>query len=889
MKLKSRNTQFPFASEAGKQAYLKFLNDGPLARIFSNDSMRLAPAKGSKKYRNSIQNYPNLYEQTYFAHALNVSTTAGILFETVCSLDSNNAPTEREIRMVLAAGALHDFNKLPQSNKKTLERGLIDYRDEAISIISEYIDESDFDSVLHLALDTESTTSKDSSSYALSLSPRKASKAALSLQLADQLVGSNINPASPETYLEVLRKFQDKHSDFKESFVVNVQTFAFVPQPLLARKARNVFINWIRNNGTLLHESEGYVTWIGPKPSEDDFKKMDTDLGTDIKPSSKEAFDKAGYKHNSFGTAWVKFIEPTPDIVDQWIEYFGGHLVFWQGNWGIQHFNQLSKDFPGIFMFDKPSTQNPNGRVRLELPEEKDESAGQEYQMRYITAKLIIAHCVMQNLQKENKGNQQRLLSIDNGPYNINELDGVMGVTVSGILNARSEHNKVKESYNNALQNISQLLKKSSPITTKPVEGYLGYLLGTNTEMPKSGQTGDACVYCGKCSQITIRSENVFGIKPTAWAPRKKGIQRENQGNICDLCVVENQLRNSAANESQAIMGKDDFLSVHVHAADLVCDVYWAGLKPLLQSERADSKMQTLVLYPKAARNNATSKGQIVPIRSHYSLPIPKPAGSKTTSETLVYLYRLRDSLSFIYQTGFKLHVSTIALIPAQQKAQFKWDNSPAWMNALGLDEIHVDELLPTYNENCRIPSALETVDALIKAGYAVSGSQGHRVLISQLIRNPLSLYQAAGDKIRAERIDSDYISILEDRYMNKNETNSIEKIALAYIRFNAKGEWSNNTWTWATRQYLELRDRYQSQPDWISLLKGDLIASAQRKNKGAKAEDIEEYVEALETYLAQYIDGNSPIGTDQRVLINAIAYKCKQNYRKVFPKEVST
>ena len=887
MKLKTRKT--PFSSEVGEQAYLKFLNDGPLARIFSNDRMRLAPAKGLKKYRENTQDYPNLYDQTYFAHALNVSTTAAIIFETVCSKSPDNSLTEQDMRMVLAAGALHDFNKLPQSNNITLERGLIDCRDEAIRIISEYIDEPDFDSVLHLALDTESTTSKDSSSYTLSISPRKASTAALSLQLADQLVGSNINPASPETYLEVLRRFQGKHSDFKESFVVRVQIFALVPQPLLARKARNVFINWIRDNGTLLHESEGYVTWMGPTPSDNDLEEMDAKLLTNIQPSSKEAFDKAGYSHNKFGTAWTQFIEPTPDAVNQWIEHFGGHLVFWEqknDTWGIDHFNYLSEDFPGIFVYDKPSTQNPNGRVRLELPN-PDEYAGQEHQNRYCTAKLIIAHCVLQKILNKSKGTQKGLPSGNYAPYKTDKLHGTMGVTVSGILNARAERDRIQESYKNVLDKISHILQETSSNRQNPVQGYLRTALGLNKQIPMSGQTGDACIYCGKSSQISIKSENVFGIKPTAWAPRKKGIQRENQGIICDLCVVENQLRNSAANESKAIMGKDDFLSVHVHAADLVCDVFWAGLKPLLQSERADAQKQTLVLFPKAVRNES-SKGQVVPIRSHYSLPIPKPAASMTTGETLAYLFRLRDALAFIYQTGFKLHVSPLALIPVQQKAQFKWDNSPAWMNALGLDEIHVDELLPTYDGDCKIPSAPETLDALIKAGNMLGGSQGHRVFISQLIRNPLSLYEAAGDRIKSERDGSDYINILEGRYMNKDETNSIEKVAFAYIRFNARGEWSNNTWTWATRQYLELRDRYHDEPEWMSLLKGDLIASAQRKNKGAKVQNIEEFVESMETYLAQYLGGNSPIGSDQRVLINAIAYKCKQNYRKVFPKEVS-
>jgi hypothetical protein len=883
MKLKARKT--PFASEVGEKSFLAFLDDGPLARIFEEEKLRLAPAKGSRRFRDDSENYPNLYEQTYFAHALNVSTTAGILFEAAARSATGDAPTDREIRIVLAAGVIHDFDKLPLSGGRPLARGLEEARNEAESLIAGFIDKADIETVLHLALDTESTTSREASSYEITINPRRATLAALCLQLADQLAGSDTDPENPEAYVAKIKRFREKHSGFHELPDIHVQLFALVPQPVLAREARNAFIDWIREHGTLLHESERYVTWIGSVPSLQDTQRIDASLWNRIKPKEEDAFEKAGCSHNSFGTTWTQFVDPTPQVVDRWIEYFRGRLVFWQGDWGVRNFEALSREFPGVFVFDKPSTDRPEGRVRLTVPE-SDEAAGVDYQRRRATAKLITAHCVMQVLLDTSA---RGLPEGDHGPFETDALEGVMGTTVPGILWAYAERENPEEAYGRVVERIAQRLREISPPRTNPVAGFMDTLLGKGP-LPAAGPTGAGCVYCGKASSTTVEKAVMFGIKPTAWAPRKKGVQQEShRGFICDLCVVENQLRETAARISQARAGKDGFLTAHIHAADLVCDVYWDGLTPLLKSESADREERVLRLFPKSSRHEKAG-GQVVPLRGHYSVPIPKPAASGNVGETLAYLYRLRDCLVFIRNTGFKLHVSPLALVPMQQRAQFRWENPPAWMEAAGLAEIHVDDLLPDLAEDgIHRPSALEVVEALIQAGKEVGRTQGHRVLISRILQNPLSLYEAAGRRVFSQTDGPHFVEILEEKYMDKDEKKSLEKIALAYIHFNARGEWSNNTWTWATRQYLDLRDGYRGEPEWKALVTGDLFSYAQRQNRGATAEQVENFVDAMEEYLVRFRGGQPPIGSDRRVLINAIAYQCRKLYRTVFPKEVPT
>jgi len=888
MKLKVRRT--PFKTDEAERAYRAHIHDGPLARIFASEELRLAPAKGARKYREDAQSYPNLYDQTYFAHALNVSTTAGLLFEM--ATEEHTVPgglaTEREMRVVLAAGALHDFNKLPPAGGRSLARSLDECRDEAKKLVEGFVEPHDFETVVHLALDTEDTTSKESSSYELTLSARRATLAAWCLQLADRLVGSGANPDNPEKYLETVRKFKAKHDFLPE---IHVQPFVLVPQSLLAREARNAFIEWIRAHGTLLHESERYVTWVGPEPDEEDLKTLSSNLWDRVKPEPAAAFDKAGYSHNSFGTTWTRFYDPSPEVVDKWIEHFGGKLVFWQGDWGIKNFDSLNREFPGVFAYDPPTNSRPRGRVRVEVPE-KDEAAGPEYHQRRAVAKLVVAHCVLQTLLDAGERGPP---AGDTGPFDAKEPpEGVMGSTVAGILWARTERGNAEAAYNALLTRIGERLRETAQPTENPLAGFFFRLLGKGVT-PPAGATGEGCSYCASTEDaVPIEKANVFGINPTAWAPRKKGVQREShKGYICALCVVENQLRDMAARQFGAATFDNGFLSAHIHAADLVCDVFWDGLTPLLNSDavnptvEGDPTGRTLKLFPKGERFEKAG-GQNVPLRGHYSIPIPKPGASGKVSETLAHLFRLRDCLTFIRKTGFKLHVSPLALVPAQQKAQFRWENSPSWMAALGLAEVHVDEILP-YDENrVRRPGALEVVEALIRGGYEMGGNQGHRTFISRLIQTPLSVYEAAGTKVQPINVENNFVEILEARYVDRTERTCLEKIAIAYIKFNARGEWTNNTWTWATRHFLELRDRYFGEPEWRDLVVGDLLAYAQRQNPATTVGQIEAFVDEMEEYLTRFRGGQPPIGSDRRVLINAIAYQCKKQYRNVFPKEVS-
>lgn len=859
----------PLCTSAGEAAYRALMETGPIARIFKDEKLRLAPAKGSRAYR---EQDPLIFEQTYFAHALSVSITAGILFETAAT-PAGGPATERELRVVLASGSLHDFNKLTVlTGGLGLSKALVAKEPELRALLEGYVDDKDVEDVLHLILDTEPTTSGASPRYEMNMAPRRAMLAAWCLQLADQLAGSGVDPNDPESYRRTVEKFRAKWPAIPE---IRVRTFALLPQAALARAARQSFLDWIREHGMLLHESERYVSWMGPEPTPEDLAAMDEGLWARIAPEPEKAFEKAPPTHNKIPTTWAESVLPTPEIVDHWIEHTGGRMVLWQGDWGLRHLSHLQADFPGIFVYDKA----PKDRVRLVL-QRPDASADQSYQNSRRIAKLVIAHCVFQTLSDPPTRTSP---PGPHGPYETEDLEGVMGRTVPGILWAR--HERVKpESYDGIVERLAALIVAQYPSRENPVRGVFAALIGQAPSL-SVGPTGGACVYCGAAATRDVEKAVVFGLKPTAWAPRKKGVQREaHKGAICELCVVENQVRDETRRRYYSPDSEAGYLTAHIHAADLVVDVKWGALKDHVANCVDGPDGPAVVLVPllrsksKPDTGVSTKQGQLVPLRGHVSIPFPRPKGGVKASDTFVELLRFRDVLRFARDTGFKVHVTPLALVPSQERAHVKWTNPPTWMQDLGLAEVHVDDLRPNGR-----PSALEIVDSLIQAGGAAGGKQSHTAFLSRFIRNPLALYETtASGPVSADR---NHIEILEEAFVSDNEKESLKRVALAFINFNARGEWTNNTWTWAPRQYLELRERYRNEPGWKDLVVGDLHRSASSKNKGATLQQVEAFADAFEDYLAGFRTGAPPIGSDQRVLISAIAYRCKKHYRDVFPK----
>lgn len=873
----------PFRTEAGKAAYLDALEDGgPLGRIFKDPFLRLAPAKGAEAFR-SQGRFARVFDQTYFAHALNVSVTGSILYEAATAAEEGGSDG-REMRIVLAAGALHDFDKLTTlSRGRSLHVALREHEGEARRLVEGYVEPHEVESVLHLALSAEGSDRVHASGYATVLSPRRATLAAWCLQLADRLAGNGSDPNDAERYRKTVEDFRTQFPRTRFALVpeIQVQAFALIPQPSLARAARRRFLDWIRSNGTLLHETERYVSWIGRRPQEKEVESLDEALWEDVRPPPEVAFDKAGISHNAVRTSWTRFVDPTPETVEAWIDHHGGRLVVWQGDWGVRHVHALARDFPGVFHHDAPKK-----RVLVQLPEDDPDAREPARRVRRL-ARLVVAHCIRQTLSET-----RALPPHVPAEYDVKDMKGVMGATVPGILWARAERDDV-EAFGRVVADVARLLAQRRGGARNPAKGILRALVGEAIP-PQMARTGESCIYCGAAAADMVEDALVFGLKPTAWGPRKKGVQRETHtGRICEPCVLENVLRDQMARRAEAPASDKGHLTVHVHAADLVCNVRWDQFKPLLQGERADSEGRALILFPKGKKGTKLV-GQLVPLSGHVSVPMPKPAASGTTSETLAHLYRLRDCLAFVRDTGFKLHVSPLGLVPSQERAQFRWINAPAWVGLLGLAEVHVDRLLDGEKNGRRVPHALRVVEALLRAGHEAGGSQGHRSFISHIVRDPLSVYDLS-DKERPVSQDPDhFLNVLEDAYVPAEQQDALTRAALAYIHFNVRGSWSNNTWTWATREYLSLRDKYgpKSPGERLSgsqrvLLVGDLRASAERKWKAAPTEKIEEFVDEMEAFLSTFRGGRAVTGEDRRVLINAISHLARKNYRTVFPKEV--
>jgi hypothetical protein len=868
----------PLRSEEGKRAYQDIIERGPLGAMFRRADLRLRPAKGGSRFA-------AYSDQSFFAHALNVATVAGVLYEAGC-MHQEAAPDERGLRIALAAGAFHDFNKA-YDRRPDLANVLWEKSDDLLALLGDYLDgdKAAAETVCHYALQTEKGTAWDARQFPTFLPGLRGTLLAHALGAADALSGHHVDPDDPRTYDAEVRK------RLRESPLlppIRVLALTRMPQSALAYEARNVLFDWIAKDGWLLHESETFVSWVGPPLTPEVARALAPKLANRTAGELKDAFDKSPPSHISLRIEWTTQYAPDAAVVKAWIDHFGGRLVFWSGNWGVRHRQKLQADFGAAIVYEPSKT-----RVRVEVPREDDPVAGSEHHAARLRTQWLIAHTIHERLKP-----RVALPSQPPEGYDLHGVTGSLNATVAGIFAARGKA-PTPEAYDALCGQIASLLAGARRATQDPTEAFFLRYVGVETGALAHARTGKACIYCGVAATTKVSEAAVFGIKPTTWAPRKKGVQSESAGGvICDLCVLENQVRHRMSLKSGVSPREKEFVSLHLHVADLAVASDWHAFAKLVESSRVKGRRLLIIPkggLPEGAEESEALAGIGAPLRGHLSLRIPKPKGTPSASETLVHLWRLRDFLEVIHLTGFKMHVSPLFLSPQAKREQFAWENAPAWMAALmrrvrrgDASGEHVASLRIDHIERARA-----CVEALLQTGNLVGGSQGHRTLVSQVLVQPLALYLYPDNRPSRSIPSQTNTDVLGEIFVTRETTNAIRKIADPYVRFNRKEQhWANSHWTWATRDYLDLRERFQGKPDEErhSMVVGTFLQNVTRRNPFLRDDDamrlVEDFAAAIEAYVRDLCRGKHPTNLDRRGLIAGVAYWCQKDYRTIHPKK---
>lgn len=818
--------------------------------LYESEDLRLQPAKGGAEF-------PDHYDQTTFAHSVNVSTVGGLLYEAAC-LQEEREPTELEMRALLHAGAFHDLNKF--LGKTNLFEAL--RSDEGLfeQLVGGSLPPGEWDTVRRLILQTEDTTSKEAVTFSTQIAPKLESLMAHCLNLADALSGGrDVSPNDHRQYRKIVKRKQDRWSRLPE---IHILPFTVVPQSLLAENVREAFLQWIRDEGgAILHVTSTYVSWVGPSFGPEAVDDIEESFIDHVRPSLEDAFQNSTVgRYSTIKPTWIRYHEPSPENVEAFIEQYLGQMLLLQGDWANDNFGLLQDEWPHFRYDDSGGGKN---NVNLEVPE-IDEISTRDEEQELLNSKILIASCLAAILEGEKE-------IPDDVPADF-DLDGLRGVTKKtaiGILRAHKQ--PVDESiYMDYTERISSWLSNQGQCLVFRdslggfVQKVLGIAGGHSTEVATKSY---GCVYCGAEAEAELGKDEAFGFGPTAWGPRKKGVQSESaQGNICSICVIESQIRQGRIDNTGVPGNAKKLLGVHLHAADLWVD---SNIRTFLEGALGETEENVriqeggsmLVLIPKSSGTDQT-----VPGSGHVSTFMPLPEGTQRTGKTLAHLYRLRDLISFASQFGFKVHVTPLQLHARHRKPFFVWENGPGWLNDLGFDSIRIDDIRPS----------LEFAEALIRVGREAGSKNGHAKVISAILQQPLEVYswpvQSSSDSDEPNPTD-----VLEREMVSDRVKKQIDEAASAFCEFNPGGQYSKNKWTWAPREALDAFEEHWEREDRTFRVAADLYPVAERKNEFASRDDVEEFVYALEMYLADEHTEAPPIGRDKRSLINAVAYRAQR------------
>jgi hypothetical protein len=862
--------RYQFGSHMVERAAKDLIN-GPLGSVFRDDKWRLTPAKGSKEFQNRTL-YSN---QTFFSHSLNVTITAAILFceENRASLENENQVLpgsryyiEDVVRVLMAAAAFHDFNKLVGGEYPNV---LESETDTLVSLLDGFIRKNELLSdVKYLILTTEGGTSGYAASLKTELPGNILAKLQTYIEAGDRLSGYH-GYANAKSYSDQLAALKDN-----SPVLSRIRTIVLVPrvQLLLVWKLRQAIMQYLPTLGyRVLHEGSDFISYVGEDLTEEDYYELDKKILQEIASNLPiDIIRQYPPSHNSIKWTWAERIEISPQNILEFIYCWGGRLLLWEGTWFNDHADLLVSSGIPFKILD--------GRPRIESPEDL---RGAVDATRYpIVAAIVCSLAVDRGLDPEYDANDY----IINLKWPIEELTGIPRKTAIALAWSAwvmSDILKASERIDEIINNLSIKLDKEIEKQENPLIGFTTATIvsrryeALRTEKPvDKKRTCYQCLGEGKYPLDATRvngygAQNATGLKLTKLSDNAKGY-------LCPWCVAENQLRGKEFNNEKGL------IAIHVHMADLVPDVGHEDIGPLLPTADdvqigVGAVKGEIRLYP---------RGRFVKLDGHMTIFSEVSRSDKTEEGRF-----LKNLYNLVYQIGMKVHATSFmsnALPPIQM---LSWDNAPAWAKNLSLDQANIDE----------VARKKRILESLIKMGQAQEGSDGFGNFVISFNRSPQHLYfvvnrcfyekKPLGIYLESEE-GGKLISLLEEEYMDAEKTDMMQRLGILGVEIAPSPNWSANDHRWVMQEAIRALESSRSLPreERISFVAAQIAAYAQRFQKYSSTTVIDDKSREFTTLLVDYLDkyhrGDVPTGIMRSYLVNHYAYEYRRSYRTVRPKD---
>ncbi len=609
--------------------------------------------------------------------------------------------TDREedrylIRLFFTAVTMHDANKLFAPGKEAainLASTISEHLPEITSIVGGYLSKMDsplqtrspniwINDLKYLILSAEEGTRDQANLLTTSIPRPILQTLGEYIKLADQVGGIKAID-SLSIYHELARLLE------KNGLVVHILRFTDIPQTVLRLQIGKAVTEALEREGRLLCKLPDAVIYSGVIINDRVVEEAAASLTKERNPLDHKNLDKILKRsipsHNSLKFGFAQQMPVTSKVLDRYIENHKGRIILWEGEgWRTAH-----TDFSEIMGKEGVVVKRVEGdkpRFVLDWPEETDDASDADLRERRNIAKLVCAKriqlALMNDMALEAESKFLEARGLLDPPVDKIQMDTLLSIAFAAI-----HQKELPQIYEKTLEEAAVELERQNPTKQKIdllkfVRSVLipDVLAEVETELPSKGEM---CIQCGRKGENQLEASLTFGIKATCGGGRKISCLKYGDkvnGRICSLCRMENEARKD-------IFGNiGDGIAVQVSLGDYLSPINIEEVLKVLKE-----KDLSIDVEKRAIRLNQAETFQL---DYHTLIFVDKPNNKKDE-------FRLfRDSIVFIMKTGFKIRITPLFSAEHIFKPIFTWENAPSWVNALGWNEIRIDELEDVARES---------------------------------------------------------------------------------------------------------------------------------------------------------------------------------------------
>lgn len=675
--------------------------DGPM-RIILNDYTLCASKGGS--------GFCDYNDTTYFIHALNTVYIGSVLFENYLIEKGVNIEKSRnEIRLFMMACVLHDFNKLEsggiykpseyadllKDKRAVLSKLALPYLLDGRNIIN--ANSSKLENILndlsYLILSTELGTT-DAANIFVTSDRSKLELIARFCTVGDEMSSILSQRKDPDFLMDEVIKSLRKHAESLEILwrgkwkLLRIRQRSQTMLRNLVMQALSEAI--IELNGQILTLSPTHILFRGDFSQSALEKKaasrIESKLSNRGGDESEKLIGNFMPKSNKIDLSFSKRIHVTRELLLDWVSKYPQKFLLQQLN------PELKPLMPSITFkirqMGYPLSPKENSRLVFDIPDDVDPKVDPDIESRIQLTRLAAFIRLSMN--------------VHDVALNDTEVDRVFGEgtaeschsitlkTLHSIIQAHEsseDREELIQKYAGRLaEELGDKYDGSHRVNT---ESILNAFVSSKYSHHQVQDKLNQCIQCGEEGDIELKESVSFGFKATSGGGQKVSVLKDDdkhRGKLCELCVMENELRR------KQLGVKDKNKSLMVFLGDYIPPVSIDGILQTISDRfhNQSDKSQPIMIQQENGKER-----YVIKIGGNSFSLLDRHSVAFVSFDDKIYeqFWVIRTLLSAVESTGLKVRISSLFGSFQPQGAMFEWENAPSWVREFHLDSVRIDRI----------------------------------------------------------------------------------------------------------------------------------------------------------------------------------------------------